>query len=72
MSDDENRFEVSEDEDCRVTVVPADDGGAYIEIEMTDELAELFDLGAAALGMTQEEYFRYRMNSPGDDDEPAA
>jgi hypothetical protein len=64
----ENLPEVSEDEDCRVSLIPADDGGAYFEIEMSDELAERFEAGAAEQGLSREEYFRYLMNGGIDED----
>lgn len=64
----ENLPEVSEDEDCRVSIIPADAGGAYMELEMSDELAERFEAGAAEHGLSREEYFRYLMNDGIDED----
>ena len=58
----ESRYEVSEDENCRVTITPGDDGTDLIEIEMTDELAECFDLRARAAGLSREDFFRYLMD----------
>ena len=60
--DVENRYEASEDENCWVTLIPADDGGAYIEVEMTEELAERFDRRAAAVGLSRDAFLRYPMN----------
>jgi hypothetical protein len=62
MNDDEHCYEVSEDENCRVTLIPSDDGTDLIEIEMTDELAEHFDRRAVAVGLSREAFLRYLMD----------
>lgn len=61
--------DVSEGDECRVAVIPADDGGALIEIDMSDDLAEEILAAAEDAGLTPEEFIRHLMNIGCDGDD---
>jgi len=58
----ERTVEISEDENCRVSITPGDDSSDLIEIAMSEDLAERFDGRATAVGLSREAFLRYLLD----------